>query len=80
MSNNTKINITNIPSEAEVLEEIAEYYHQRSGPRLDTERTIKGLERFYEDVLHGRAWEEPCISVEDIKALGLNSESGITEN
>ena len=73
-------NVGYIPTEEEVQKRIAEYNNRRSGPVLDDASKTKGLEYFFTEVLHGKAWEAPSHQDENTKPIGLDSDNGTLEH
>lgn len=72
-------NISYIPTEEEVLREIAEYNNRRSGPILDGINKAKGIERFLAEESN-KENTELLNAVEKSSLVGLDSDHSTLEN
>ncbi len=63
-----------------MLKEIEEYNNRRSGTILDGASKAKGLERFFKEVLHEKAWGSLDHLSDDTKPIGLNNDNSDLEN
>ena len=80
MTSNIDNNTGYMLTEESVLKEIEEYNNRRSGPILDGESKAKGLERFFKEVLHEKAWGSLDHLNDDTKPVGLTNDNSDLEN
>ncbi len=80
MTSNIDNNSDYILTEESVLKEIEDYNNRRSGPVLDGASKAKGLERFYKEVLHEKAWGSIDHLNEAIPPVGQNNDNDNLEN